>query len=146
MDTKIKTPQEEARAYEQYKAERAQRIARSNELESLLRRLEAERRGIANSAPGVAALVDQMKADLEYQRSEFLYELTGGANKKRAGRINFDSTAANAFINYGRWLEAIPELAQKLAGNIPTTGRTVGQINDEIMGIKSELGRMGVIV
>ncbi len=146
MDTKFKTPQEEARAYEQRKAERAQRIARANELGSLLRRLEAERRELANSGSGIAALIDQMKADLEYQTKEFLHELAGGPNKKREGRINFDSAAANAFINHDRWLAAIPELAQKLAGNTPSTGRTVSQVNEEIMDIKIELGRMGVIV
>ena len=146
MDTKIETPEEQARAYEQRKAERAQRIARTNELKGLLRRLEVERSELANRGPEVTVLIDQMKADLEYQKKEFLHELSGGPDKKRAGRINFNSAAANAFINYDHWLEVIPELAQKLAPNTPSIGRTIGQINDQIMDITIELGRMGVSV
>ena len=68
MDTKIETPEEQARAYEQRKAERAQRIARTNELKSLLRRLEVERSEIASRGQEVTVLIDQMKADLEYQK------------------------------------------------------------------------------
>ena len=60
-------------------------------------------------------------------------------------RIRFDSPSAIAYINYDRWLAAIPELAQKAAGNTPSLGRTISQINDEIMHIKIELGRMGVV-
>jgi hypothetical protein len=146
VNTKIETPHEQARAYEQRKAEQAQRIARTNELKGLLRRLEVERREIASRGPEVTALIDQMKADLEYQRKEFLHELSGGPAKKRVGRIDFSSAAANAFIDYDRWQAAIPELAQKLAPNTPSTGRSVAQINNEIMDITIELGRMGVSV
>lgn len=146
MNTQFETAQEQAIRCQKSKEEKARQIAHAQELKARLRHLEGERRELANRGPEVTVLIDQMKADLEYQRKEFLYEVSGGPDKKRAGRINFNSAAANAYINYDHWLEVIPELAQKLAPNTPSIGRTIGQINDQIMDITIELGRMGVSV
>ena len=143
MKNPIETSADQARKYEEHKAKKAERLERANEIRSALRVLESERQRLLNSSPEAEALGEQMKADIEHLQREFVSELIGKARTGRSARIRFDSPGAMAFINRDRWLAAIPELASQVAGDQRHGGRTIADINIEMMSLRVELGSLG---
>ena len=134
---------EEGQKYQAAKEAKNQRSIRCNEIKTQIARLEGERKAIKHSSPEADVLAAQWKADVEYFASEFVSELAGRVREGRSTKIRFDSPAAMAYFNADRWLDAIPALAERVAGATNTGGRTIAAINSEIMVLRCELNSLG---
>ena len=134
---------EEGRKYQENKEAKAQKFVRCNEIKVAISRLEAERKSLQKSSPEAEVLKAQWTVDVEYLVKEFVSELSGRVRDGGPTKIRFDSQAAMVYLNADRWLAAIPELAERVAGSTNRSGRSIAGINGEIMALRCELNDLG---